>query len=254
ASVDLQGKPWNPKRVVVQYVGEVEDGKYTKGSWKGDVPDGPWPPLANPDGSRREDGRLPFIMRADGYGAIFGPGMKDGPFPEHYEPMECPVEKNLMSAQFVNPVAAVFKSDQDVVKTCDPRFPFVGTTYRVTEHWQTGVLTRWQPWLLEAEPQIFVEMSEHLAKLKNIQNGELVVVESARGRLEAVAIVTKRLQTLTVMDHEIHQVGLPWHFGWVWPPNGGDSANLLTPAVGDPNTRIPETKSFMVNVRKKKEA
>jgi len=254
ASVDLQGKPWNPKRVVVEYAGEVQDGKFTKGAWKGDVPDGPWPPLAHPDGSPNKDGRLPFIMRADGYGAIFGPGLKDGPFPEHYEPMECPVEKNLMSAQFVNPVAAVFKSDQDVVKTCDPRFPFVGTTYRVTEHWQTGVLTRWQPWLLEAEPQIFVEMSEQLAKLKSIQNGELVVVESARGQVEAVAIVTKRFQPLKVMDQEVHQVGLPWHYGWIWPPKGGDSANLLTPAVGDPNTRIPETKSFMVNVRKKKEA
>jgi formate dehydrogenase major subunit len=254
ASVDLQGKPLNPKRVVIEYVGEVQDGKYAKGTWKGDIPDGPWPPLANPDGSRREDGKLPFIMRADGYGAIFGPGMKDGPLPEHYEPMECPVEKNLMSAQFVNPVVAAFKTDRDVIKTCDPRFPFVGTTYRVTEHWQTGVMTRWQPWLLEAEPQLFVEMSEELAKLKSIQNGELVIVESARGQVEAVAIVTKRFRPLMVMGHEIHQVGVPWHYGWVYPPNGGDSANLLTSAVGDPNTRIPETKSFMVNVRKKKEA
>ncbi len=79
-------------------------------------------------------------------------------------------------------------------------------------------------------------------------------MESARGQLEAVAIVTKRFQPFTVMGQEVHQVGMPWHYGWVWPPKGGDSANLLTPAVGDPNTRIPETKSFMVNVRKKKEA
>jgi formate dehydrogenase major subunit len=254
ASVDLQGKPWNPKKPVIEYVGEVADGKYTKGSWKGDVPDGPWPPLANPDGSRREDGKYPFIMRADGMGAIFGPGMKDGPFPEHYEPLECPVEKNLMGAQFINPIAATYRSEKDVIKTCDPRFPFVGTTYRVTEHWQTGVLTRWQPWLLEAEPQNFVEMSGELAKLKNIQNGEAVIVESARGQVEAVAIVTMRIKPFTVMGQEVHLVGLPWHYGWVWPPNGGDSSNLLTPSVGDPNTRIPETKAFMVNVRKQKEA
>jgi len=127
--VDLQGKPWNPKRVVVEYAGEVQDGKFTKGAWKGMspmVPGRPWPIrwIA-------QQGRPVAVHHAaDGYGAIFGPGLKDGPFPEHYEPMECPVEKNLMSAQFVNPVAAVFKSDQDVVKTCDPRFPFVGTTYR----------------------------------------------------------------------------------------------------------------------------
>jgi formate dehydrogenase major subunit len=193
-------------------------------------------------------------MMKDGFGGIYGPAtLKDGPFPEHYEPLECPVEKNLMSAQFVNPVAATFGTDKDVIKTCDPRFPFVGTTYRVTEHWQTGVLTRWQPWLLEAEPQNFVEMSEELASLKSIKNGELVVVESPRGQVEAVAIVTKRFRPFNIMGQEIHEVGLPWHYGWVWPAQGGDSSNLLTASIGDPNTRIPETKAFMVNVRKKKE-
>jgi formate dehydrogenase major subunit len=251
ASCDPTGKPWNPKKPVVEFIGEVQDGKWTTQKWKGDVPDGPWYPLRNPDGSPREDGKLPFIMKPDGYAAIFGPGMKDGPFPEHYEPMECPVEKNMLSPQFTNPVAAVYATEKDAIKTCDPRFPFVGTTYRVTEHWQTGVLTRWLPWLVEAEPQMFVEMSEELAQLKQIKNGEMVTVESPRGKLEAVAIVTKRFHPLTVHGQEVHQVGLPWHYGWVWPKGGGDSANLLTPAAGDPNTLIPETKAFMVNVRKK---
>jgi len=90
-----------------------------------------------------------------------------------------------------------------------------------------------------------------LAKLRGIKNGETVIVESARGSVEAVAIVTKRFRPFLVHGQEIHQVGLPWHFGWVWPPQGGESANLLTPSTGDPNTRIPETKAFMVNVRKK---
>ena len=251
ASVDLTGKPWNPKKPVVEFVGEVKDGKYVTQKWKGDIPDGPWYPLKNPDGTAREDGKHPFIMKPDGFAGVFGPGLKDGPFPEHYEPMECPVDKNPFSAQITNPVAAVFSTAKDIVKTCDPRFPFVGTTYRVTEHWQTGVLTRWLPWLIEAEPQIFVEMSEQLAKLRGIANGETVIVESARGVLEAVAIVTKRLQPFKVLGQEVHQVGLPWHYGWVWPAGGGDAANLLTPSVGDPNTRIPESKAFMVNVRKK---
>jgi len=161
------------------------------------------------------------------------------------------VEKNLFSSRITNPVAAVFGTEKDIIKSCDPKFPFVGTTYRVTEHWQTGVLTRWLPWLLEAEPQLFVEMSEELAKLKEIKNGDKVIVESPRGSVEAVAIVTKRWKPFQIQDQEVHQVGLPWHFGWVWPPEGGDSANLLTPSVGDPNTRIPESKAFMVNVRKK---
>ncbi len=111
-------------------------------------------------------------------------------------------------------------------------------------------MTRWQPWLLEAEPQLFVEMSKELAGMKEIQNGERVIVESARGKLEAVAVVTIRLRPFKVQGNTVHQVGLPWHFGWVHPKDGGDSANILTPSAGDPNTRIPETKAFMVNIRK----
>ncbi|ROR03513.1 formate dehydrogenase major subunit [Desulfosoma caldarium] len=251
ASVDLMGRPWNPQRPVISFAGEVKEGKYVSSKWLGDVPDGGWYPMMNPDGTARSDTKYPFIMKPDGFGAIFGPGLADGPLPEHYEPIECPVEKNLFSSQFTNPVAPLYGTDKDIYKTCDPRFPFVGTTYRVTEHWQTGVLTRWQPWLLEAEPQVFVEMSEQLAKLRGIKNGETVIVESARGAVEAVAIVTKRFRPFLIHGQEIHQVGLPWCYGWIWPPQGGESANLLTPSTGDPNTRIPETKAFMVNVRKK---
>jgi formate dehydrogenase major subunit len=251
ASVDLKGQPWNPAKPVIRFAGDVQNGKYVSNKWVGDVPDGGWYPMMNPDGTLREDSKYPFIMQPDGFGCIYGPGMVDGPFPEHYEPIECPVERNLMSSQFVNPVAAIYASGMDVYKTCDPRFSIVGTTYRVTEHWQTGVLTRWLPWLLEAEPQVFVEMSEELAELKGVKNGDMVIVESPRGSLEAVAMVTTRFRPFTVMGQTIHEVGLPWHFGWVWPPEGGDSANLLTSAAGDPNTRIPETKAFMVNVRRR---
>jgi formate dehydrogenase major subunit len=111
-------------------------------------------------------------------------------------------------------------------------------------------MTRWQPWLLEAQPQTFVEMSHELAKLRGIKNGDKCIVESARGQLEAVAIVTHRFRPFIIQGNTVHEIGVPWHFGWVHPKGGGDSANLLTPATGDPNTRIPETKAFMVNVRK----
>jgi formate dehydrogenase major subunit len=242
ASVDLMGNPWNPERPVIKWV----DGK-----WVGDVPDGPWPPLKNPDGSWNNQSKHPFIMQKSGLGHIFGPGRADGPFPEHYEPLECPVDNNLFSSQRINPVAKIYGTDMDLFATCDPKFPLVGTTYRVTEHWQTGVLTRWLPWLLEAEPQLFVEMSEELAKLREITNGDSVIVSSARGRVEAVAMVTKRFRPFQIQGSVVHQIGLPWCFGWIHPADGGDSANLLTPGTGDPNTRIPETKAFMVNVAKK---
>ncbi len=236
ASVDLDGKPWNPKRVVVEW----KDGK-----WVGDIPDGPAPPMSD-----EKAGKYPFIMTAEGFGRIFGPGLADGPFPEQYEPLECPVEKNPFSSQRINPTIKIFKGEMDQHLTCDPRFPFVATTYRVTEHWQTGIMTRWQPWLIEAQPQMFVEMSEELAKLRGIKDGDKVKVSSARGELDCVALVTTRFRPFKIGQSEVHQVGMPWCFGWRTPKDGGESSNLLTPNVGDPNTMIPESKAFMVNVSK----
>jgi len=229
ASVDLKGNPYNPEKAVIAWNGE---------KWIGDVPDGGWAPGT----------KYAFIMRKNGFGQLFGPGRADGPFPEYYEPLECPVKSHPFSGTLHNPTALKFDDEEKAV--CDPRYPLVGTTYRVTEHWQTGVMTRNQPWLVEAEPQVFVEMSQELAELRGIENGERVMVDSLRGSIWAKAIVTKRLKPFTVQGTTVHQIGLPWHFGWTWPKDGGDSANILTPSVGDPNTGIPETKAFMVNVRK----
>jgi formate dehydrogenase major subunit len=236
ASVDLDGNPWNPKRAIL---------KWAEGKWVGDVPDGPWPPMSD-----KKAGKYPFIMKPDGMAAIFGPGLADGPFPEHYEPLECPVPENAMNKQLINPTIKIFKGELDKHFTCDPRFPLVGTTYRVTEHWQTGAMTRWQPWLVEAQPQMFVEMDEELAKQRGIKSGDKVKVSSARGEVTAVAIVTTRFRPFTLGKLTVHQVGMPWCFGWMVPKDGGESSNLLTPNVGDPNTMIPESKAFMVNVTK----
>ncbi len=241
ASVDLAGRPWDRKDWVIKWTGE---------KWIGDVPDGGWPPLESLVKPNPKS-KWPFIMHVHGYAQIFGPGLADGPFPEHYEPLECPVAENFMNKQKSNPVAPVYESKADAFRTCDSKYPIVGTTYRVSAHWQTGLMTRPQPWLLELEPQVFVEMSEELAKEKSIKNGERVLVSSARGSLKCIAIVTKRFKPFKIGGNTIHEVGIPWCFGWRWPRSGTeDSANLLTPATGDPNTRIPETKAFMVNVSK----
>jgi len=241
ASVDLQGQPHDPKDWVIKWDGS---------KWLGDVPDGPWPPLENLQ-SPNPKGRWPYIMTRHGFATIFGAGLKDGPFPEHYEPLECPVEKNYMNAQRINPTAPVFGGKADAFATCDPRFPYVGTTYRVSEHWQTGLMTRYQSWLMEMQPQMFVEMSEELAALRQIKNGERVKAVTARGQVECTAIVTKRFKPFQLADIVVHEVGFPWHYGWRWPESGKEeSVNLLTPSTGDPNTRIPESKAFMVNIVK----
>lgn len=248
ASVDPNGNPWDPKRAVLKWnPTKVNPATNKPGVWEGDIPDGPAPPLSDEKG-----GKLPFIMKPDGIASIFGPGLADGPFPEHYEPLECPIQENPMSKKRrINPTATPL-AQMAAHFSCDVRYPFVASTYRTTEHWQTGVMTRHTPWLLEMQPEMFVEMSKELAAEKGIKNGDKVKVSSARGSLSAVAVVTERFKPFKVMNQTIHQVGMPWHFGWQFPVDGsgGDSANLLTPFIGDPNTSIPESKAFMVNVEK----
>jgi formate dehydrogenase major subunit len=141
-----------------------------------------------------------------------------------------------MSKQKINPAVKLFfdKSSglpEDIFFSCDIRYPYVATTYRVSEHWQTGVMTRHLPWQLEMQPQMFVEMSKELAKEKAIKDGDKVTVSSGRGKLWAIAIVTDRFKPFKVAGSTVHQVGMPWHFGWQYPEDGsgGESANLLTP-------------------------
>jgi len=218
---------------------------WVDGKWVGDVPDGPWPPMAD-----TKNGKYPFIMKPDGVSSFFGPGLGDGPFPEHYEPLEGPLPKNLMSSQMSSPIIKIFAKECDKYSGCDPRFPFVMTTYSSTEHWCTGGITRWQSWLTEAQPQVYVEISEELAQMKGIKNGEKVKVESVRGSLMCVAMVTPRFRPFKCGDQIIHQVGMTFNYGWLFPKDCGDTANLLTPTVGDGNTGTPEYKAFMVNVRR----
>ncbi len=236
ASVDSNGQPYDPSRPLL---------KWTDGKWVGDIPDGPWPPLSD-----KEKGKLPFIMKPDGVSSLFGPGMVEGPFPEHYEPLEGPLQKNLMSSQMSNPAIKIFTKECDRVASCDPKFPLVCTTYTSTEHWCTGSETRWQSWLTEAQPQAYVEISRELAELRGIKNGETVRVESPRGKVECVAMVTTRFRPFKVGGQTLHQVGLTFNYGWLFPKDCGDSGNLLTPTVGDANTGTPEYKAFMVNVTK----
>jgi formate dehydrogenase major subunit len=120
---------------VIQFAGDVAGGKYTSRKWIGDVPDGGWYPMQNPDGSNRKDSKYAFIMRKHGQAQIFGPGRADGPFPEHYEPLECPVEKNPMNAQRINPVAAIYKTKAD---ECLPVIPDIPMSPQPIGWWNTG--------------------------------------------------------------------------------------------------------------------
>ena len=237
ASVDLNGKPFDSEHpVILNYTADTK--------WQGDVPDGGWPPINQAKAGERY---LPFIMKPEGVARLWGYGLAEGPVPEVYEPWESPLDKNLMSQTKNNPCSFVggFMNKRGTPE----RFPYVGTTYRCTEHWQTGIMTRNLPWLVELMPEMYVEMGEELAAEKGINNGDRVIVSSARGDVAVVAVVTKRFRPLNVAGKTIHQIGVIWHFGYSGMATG-DSGNILTPHVGDANTAIPEYKTFLCNVRR----
>ena len=235
ASVDAEGRPWDSKRWVIRWNPALADGK---GGWEGDVPDGPWPP-----GTRH-----PFIMRPEGLACLFANSLVDGPFPEHYEPLESPV-LNMMSVQQNNPAIKIWEPDK--IGSAED-YPVVATTYRVSEHWQAGAMTRNTPWLAELMPDMFVEISSDFGRRSGIKTGDWVLVETARGSIRARALVTERFQPFQIGDRLVDEIGIPWHWGYSGLVQG-DSANVLTPHVGDANTMIPEYKAFLCRIKKVEE-
>ncbi|HET7342209.1 MAG TPA: formate dehydrogenase-N subunit alpha, partial [Methylomirabilota bacterium] len=253
AAADLNGKPWSEKKKLIWWdpsaPGLTPADK--PGKWVGlDVPD--FNPVVAPDA---KGGDKPFIMRTDLVGGFFGP-LNDGPFPEHYEPVESPT-KNLLSRQQVNPVVKIWKvpdGKNDLAPVGSPDYPYVITTYRLTEHHLSGVMSRYLPMLAELHHSHFAEISHELAKELGIENGEKITVLSPRGKVHVTAMVTNRLKPFTINGKTVHQIGVPWHWGWkgvdALPGSHGDITNDLSATVGDPNVYIQETKAFVCNVKK----
>jgi len=243
ASADLQGKPWDPKRPGIQWNGE---------KWVGDVPD--YPPKLSPTDPKAW---LPFIMNGEGVGRLFSNSLVDGPIPEHYEPMESPVQNPLHASVSASPVAFLYdKAAGRPDRFGSPdEFPIIATTYRLTEH--EHYITQQVRLLVELQPEPFVEIPEDLAQEKGLKNGDLVRVRSKRGKMEVRAIVTKRLGPLQVAGKRVYQIGIPIHWGYVgiaaeMHPEQSQLwlANRLTPFVGDANSRTPEFKAFLVDIEK----
>ncbi len=256
-SADPQGRPWDPKRALVRW-----DDAANK--WvRADVPDFKWiDPATKTEVPPAESAKTPYIMLPEGKCRLFVPkgACKEGPFPEHYEALECPFINPLSPVQ-TNPAVKIWKSEYDkLAEVCDPRFPYIATTFRLTEHWQAGTMTRNLTWQSELFPEMFVEISPALAKAKGIRSGDWVRVSSARGEVKARANITPRVAAFTCglpgFQNTVEMVALPWHYGFAGFITGGPdkkqnyAANQLTPMVGDANTMIPEFKVFLVNLEK----
>jgi formate dehydrogenase major subunit len=253
ASADPEGRPWSERKRYVWWDAAA-------GKWTGeDVPDFKVdrpPDYTPPEGAPGPDllsGADPFVMQADGRGWLFVPsGVVDGPLPTHYEPHESPVE-NALYGQQSNPVRQVFRRRYNEYNPPNgapgsDRYPFVLTTYRLTEHHTAGGMSRFVGVLSELQPAFFCEVSPELAALRGLEHGGWATVITTRTAIEARVIVSDRIEPLHVQGRAVHQVGLPYHWGW----NGlstGDTANDLFSIVLDPDVHIQEVKAATCDVQ-----
>ncbi len=248
ASAAPDGTPWSERKKYVWWDADA-------GKWTGkDVPDFPVDrdPSFRPDpeqgGPAAIAGDDPFIMQADGKGWLFAPkGMVDGPLPTHYEAQESPVDNPLYSQQR-NPARLVYPRKDNLWSPSGDEpgaevYPFVFTTYRLTEHHTAGGMSRWLPYLSELQPEMFCEVSPELAEQQGLVNGEWATIVSARSAIEARVLVTERMTPLTIRGRTVHQIGLPYHWGVGRDAVvEGDGANDLLGIALDPNVQIQESK------------
>jgi formate dehydrogenase major subunit len=254
ASADPQGRPWSERKAYVWWDDREQ-------SWTGyDVPDfdvGKRPdyrPPAGVTGPEGIGGSEPFIMQSDGRGWLYVPsGLADGPLPVHYEPQESPLDNAVHVDQQRNPVRQLHSRPENRYQPSGHEpgseiFPYVFTTFRVTEHHTAGGMSRWLPHLAELAPAMFLEVSPELAAERGLDHRGWATVVTARSAIEGRVLVTERMRPLRHAGRVVHQIGIPWH----WGSNGlttGDAANELIGVALDPNVHIMETKAGTCDIQ-----
>jgi len=248
ASADPSGAPWSERKRLVWWDSGAQ--RWTGHDNPDFVVDKPpdYVPFAGATAEHALRGDAPFIMQTDGKGWLFVPsGLVDGPLPTHYEPHESPFA-NPLYAQQANPARQTYRRRDNRYNDAGPDYPFVMTTYRLTEHHTAGGMSRFLSRLSELQPAMFCEVSPALAAERGLVNGGWATITSARSAIEARVLVTERVAALRVQGRNLHQVGLPYHWGWKGLSTG-DAANDLFPLALDPNVHIQEVKAATCDIR-----
>ena len=248
ASADPAGNPWSERKKLIWW-------DATRARWVGDdepdfEPDKPptYRPAPDAKGMDAIRGDAPFIMKPDGLAWLYAPALKDGPLPAHYEPVESPVGNALYPGQTSTPSLRTFEGPLNpIAHTPTVDYPVVACTFRLTEHYLSGPMSRFNSWLNELQPAMFVELSPELAAERGIEHGGWLTVRSPRGPIEARAMVTRRIKPLRVGGKVVHQIGIPFHWGYAGEVVGGN-ANDLTSLVAEPNVSMHEAKVFSCQV------
>jgi formate dehydrogenase major subunit len=246
ASARPDGRPWSERKKLIWWDSEKWTGIDVAGFVQGKAPD--YEPELGAEGLDAIPGDAPFVLHEDGLGWIYVPkGLKDGPLPTHYEPLESPVHNELYSRETNPPEHWFPRRENQFAPPGDPRFPLVLTTYRLTEHHTAGGMSRFLSHLAELQPTMFVEISPELARERQISNGDYVCIVSLRAAIEARALVSRRMRPLHLNGKMLHQVALPYHFGTAGLVRGGAANDLLT-ISGEPNVTIMEAKALTCNI------
>jgi formate dehydrogenase major subunit len=251
ASAAPDGKPWSENKKLVWWDEQQQ-------TWTGlDRPDFDLKKrpdhkgdLRNGKGMEALPGDAPFTLHSDGVGWIFvNSGLKDGPLPTHYEPLESPVGNALYPAHETNPLADKKERPDNAYAESpgDPRFPYVASTYRLTEHHTAGGMSRTVGHLAELQPEFFCEISPELAAEVGVNNGDWATIVSPRGIISARALVSSRIRPVLINGRPVHLVGMPYHWGWKGLVQG-DSANDVLAISEEPNVRIMESKALVCNL------
>ncbi len=245
------GKPWSERKKLVWWDEEKQE-------WTGhDRPDFDkkkrpdyQPPAGRQRAWMRIAGDKPFVLHPDGVAWLYvTSGLKDGPLPTHYEPLESPFG-NALYPEHVNQSGGRSEGASRQRLRLPRRRTLPVRAHDVSADRASHGGRHVAPALAPGRTcsrSCSARFRPSSQPTLNLEHGDWATIMTPRGLVEARVLVTPRMRPLWVEGRTVHQVGLPYHWGY----NGlvkGDVANDLLVISEEPNVRIMETKALVCDI------